>query len=65
MSGSYSKYGEMLNAYMLVGDSKGKNNSKFLGIDCMITVQWISGQHGGKVWIRLIWHRIRTSGGLL
>jgi hypothetical protein len=33
--------------------------------DGMIISEWILGKWGGKVWIRYIWFRIGTIGGLL
>jgi hypothetical protein len=44
---------------------KGAAQSKGLGIDGKMTLEWIFGKYGGKVWTGCIWFRIGTSGGLL
>jgi len=36
-----------------------------LGIDGKIILEWILGKQDGKVWIRCIWLRVGSSGGLL
>jgi hypothetical protein len=44
---------------------RGRDQSEDQGVDGKITLEWIVGKDGGKVWTRFIWHRIGTSSGLL
>jgi len=44
---------------------KGRHHSEDLGVDGRIILEWILGKQDRKIWIALIWFRIRTSGGLL
>jgi hypothetical protein len=57
----------MSNAYKIsVGKPEGKrDNSDDLGIGEKIILKWTLGKVGLGVWIRFIWLRIGTSGGLL
>jgi len=43
---------------------KGSDYSEDLGVDRNITLKWILGQKGEKIWNRCIWHRIWTRGGM-
>jgi hypothetical protein len=44
---------------------KERYHSKDLGIDGRIVLRWILEKQGGKLWTRLIWLRIETSGVLM
>jgi hypothetical protein len=44
---------------------KRRENSKHLDIDERIILKGILKKHDGKMWTRLIWLRIGSSGGLL
>jgi hypothetical protein len=44
---------------------KGKDHAEDLGIDGKITLKWNLGKEGEKVWTRVIFFRIETSGGVL
>jgi hypothetical protein len=44
---------------------KKRDHWEDLGVDGRITLRWILGKAGGKVWTGCIWLRIETSGGLL
>jgi hypothetical protein len=50
---------------ILVGNLKGTDHSEELRVDGKITLEWILGKYGWKVWIEYIWFRIWTSDGLL
>jgi hypothetical protein len=42
---------------------KRREHSENLGVDGKKIFQWILGKYVRKVWIGLIWLRIRTNGG--
>jgi hypothetical protein len=44
---------------------KGRDQSEDLDVDGRITLQWILGKMGGKLWTGYSWLRTGTSGGLL
>jgi hypothetical protein len=48
-----------------MGNLKGRDHSKDLGVDGKITSEWILEKQGGKAWSGLIWLRIGTSDGFL
>jgi hypothetical protein len=57
---------EIRNSYKIsVGRPEGKRPSADLGVDRRITLKWMSGKWGWRVWILFIWLRIGTGGGLL
>jgi hypothetical protein len=48
-------HGEM-NAYIFWSESiKGRDDSKYLGVDGRIILKWILRNLGGRTWIRSIW----------
>jgi hypothetical protein len=58
--------GEMRNAYrIMIGKPGSRDNSKDIGIDGSIILEWKLGKYGGKVWTGSIWLRMSTRGGLL
>jgi hypothetical protein len=50
---------------ILVGKPEGKRPLGKPRRRCVDNTKWILERYDGMVWIRLIWLRIRTSGGLL
>jgi hypothetical protein len=44
---------------------EGGYNSDDVGVDGRIILKWSLGKLSSRVWIRLIWLRIWTCGGLL
>jgi hypothetical protein len=58
--------GETRTAYeMFIGKPEGTKTLEDPGVDGKITLEWILGKQGGKVWTGCIWLRIGMSGGLL
>jgi hypothetical protein len=43
---------------------EGRDYPEDLGMGGKITLEWIVGKQGVKLWTRFIWLRIGTSGGL-
>jgi hypothetical protein len=43
---------------------KGRDYSEYVSVDGMIIMERILGKQGVKVWIKCIWLRIGTCGGL-
>jgi hypothetical protein len=48
-----------------LGYLKRRYHLEDVGVDGRMILKLILGKYGLGVWIGLIWHRIRTSGGLL
>jgi hypothetical protein len=44
---------------------KGRDHSKYLGVDGRIILEWILRKWGGKMWTGCIWFRVGTNRGLL
>jgi hypothetical protein len=44
---------------------KGRDHSEDISVDVRIILELILGKQGGKVWIRYIWLRMESSGGIL
>jgi hypothetical protein len=44
---------------------EGRDHLEKPDVDGKIILEWILGKWGWKVWIGIIWLRIRTSSGLL
>jgi hypothetical protein len=60
------RMGAIRNSYdILVGNMKGRDNSKELGADGRIIFVCILGKQGGKLWTGHSWLRISTSDGFL
>jgi hypothetical protein len=53
-AGFVARIGEMRSAYNISVRKHGR-----------ITIEWILGKWGGKMWNGFIWLRIGTSGGIL
>jgi len=49
----------------LVENLKERDHSEDLGVNGNMTLQWILGKQGGKVWTGFIWLRIGIGGLLL
>jgi hypothetical protein len=66
-AGHIARMGEKKNAYKVLAEKnlKETDHSKELNVDGKIILEWVFRKSGGKVWIRFIWLRIGTSGGLL
>jgi hypothetical protein len=64
--GACSTRREMRHAYkVLVIKPEWRRPLEDLGVDRKITVEWILGKQGGRLWTGCIWLRIGTSGGPL
>jgi hypothetical protein len=58
--------GEKRNACrVLVGNPGGKGHLGRRGFKWEFKAEWTSKKFDERMWTGLIWHRIRTSGGLL
>jgi hypothetical protein len=56
----------MTNVYrILVRRHEGRGHSEDLSLVEAITLGWILGEYGEKVWTGFIWLRTGTSGGIL
>jgi hypothetical protein len=53
--------GEMRNSCILVGEPE-RDHAEDLGVDVKITLYWILGNYGLKVWTGCIWLRKGTGG---
>jgi hypothetical protein len=47
-----------------LGSLKGGDHWKYLGVDRRITLIWILGKYGSRMWFGCIWLRIGTGGEL-
>jgi hypothetical protein len=55
-AGQVVRVGEIRNAYkILVGNLKGKDHSKDLGVDGRIILEWTLGKYDGKIWTGCIY----------
>jgi hypothetical protein len=62
MSGICSTHGE--DTKFSSENLKGRDHSEDIVVDGRITLEWILGKEGRKVWTECIWLVIGTSGGL-
>jgi len=51
-----------MHAIFWLENLKGRDQLEDLGIHGKVTLEWILGKYGGKVWTGCIWLRIWTSG---
>jgi hypothetical protein len=66
MGGTCSTHGDIRSAYkMLVGNGEGKTAVVKQSVNMRIILKGILDKLGLGVWIRFIWLRIGSSGGVL